>query len=127
MKAGLLFVAGLTLAGMFSPGQRAGASQLSPERLDVLDRRGYFTPQFKAATYDLVNAQKALAQAQAEQKSLKLQLPGLHQQADEAAAKAVALRQELARYDHPEENDFNALQAALNDSRAKAEDQIILA
>ena len=127
MKARLLFVAGLTLAGMFSPGQRAGASQLSPERLDVLDRRGYFTPQFKAATYDLVNAQKALAQAQAEQKSLKLQLPGLHQQADEAAAKAVALRQELARYDHPEENDFNALQAALNDSRAKAEDQIILA
>ena len=127
MKWGLPFMVAVAMVGVISPGQRADASQLSPERLDVLDRRGYFTPQFKAATHDLVNARQALAQANADQKTLNLQLPALQQQADETGAKAVALRQELARYDHPEENDFTALQAVVNDPAAKPEDQIVLA
>jgi len=105
----------------------AGAKDLSPERLDELDKRGYFTPDFKAATHGLVDALGALNQAEMEEKTLRQQLPSLQKQAAETEAKAVALRQELAKYDHPEENDFTALQSAMSDSVAQAKDQVILA
>lgn len=127
MKRRFLVAAMLALAGTMPPWEQARADQLSPEKLDVLDHRGYFTPQFKAAIHDLVDARQALAKTTAEKKSLDLQLPGLQRQAAETLAEAVALRQELARYDHPEENDFVALQALFNDPAAKPEDEIVLA
>jgi hypothetical protein len=127
MKRYFLSAVATAVLGVMSAGQRADAGQLSPERLNVLDQRGYFTPEFKQATHALVDAKHALEQASAEQKTLTKQLPGLQQQAAEAAAKAVALRQDLKKYDHPEENDFDALQAAINDAAAKTQDQIILA
>jgi len=113
---------GLTLI----PGH-ADSTQLSPERLDLLDQRGYFTPDFKAAVHDLVNARRALEQAKAEQAKFARDLPDLQTQAAEAEAKAVALRRELAKYEHPEETDFTALQNQMNDAGAKPEEQIALA
>ncbi|MEJ0001226.1 MAG: hypothetical protein WDO13_19960 [Verrucomicrobiota bacterium] len=101
--------------------------QLSPERLDVLDKRGYFTPSFKAAVHDLVETHQALAQAREDQKQLEHDLPDLQRQANEAQAKTVALRQELAKYDHPEENDFTVLEGRLNDPKVRVEDLIALA
>ena len=121
-----LVAAGAALGLTLIPGQ-ADSGQLSPERLDMLDQRGYFTPQFKAAVHDLVNARQALEQTKAEQAKLKLDLPDLQRQAAEAEAKTVALRQELATYDHPEETDFTALQNQMNATDAKPEEQVALA
>src|SRR5476649_186658 len=102
----LSVMAGLAALGLISLPGHAQSSQLSPERLDVLDQRGYFTPDFKAAVHDLVNARHALESANAEQAKLTRDLPDLQSQATEAEAKTVALRQELAKYQHPEETDF---------------------
>jgi hypothetical protein len=101
--------------------------ELSPERLDMLDKAGYFTPKFKAAVHDLVNADAELKQANTDQKDFTLELPALQKQADDAEAKTATLRTELATYEHPEETDFTALQTKLSDPNAKPEDQIALA
>jgi chromosome segregation ATPase len=105
----------------------ADSGQLSPKRLDMVDQMGYFTPGFKAAVHDLVDSKRALEQANDENKKLELELPGLQNQARAAQAKAVALRQELAKYEHPDETDFVALQNQMNDANTKLEDQIALA
>jgi hypothetical protein len=101
--------------------------QLSPERLDELDQLGYFTPAFKQAVRDYVSAKDALKDTKADQAKLELELPGLRQQASESQVKADALRQELAKYEHPEENDFTLLQAKMADHGAKPEEQLALA
>jgi hypothetical protein len=105
----------------------ADSGQLSPKRLDVLDRLGYFTPGFKSAVHDLVETKHALDQAKADQATLSRQLPSLQQQATDAEATASALRQELAKYDHPEESDYTALQTCMKNSSATLEDQTIQA
>lgn len=102
-------------------------SQLSPEKLDVLDRRGYFTPAFKAAVHDLANTQQALDQAKKEEKKLQGALPALQTQSTAAEAKVASLRQELTKYDHPDELDFVTLQNRMKDAKAKPEEQLVLA
>ena len=109
-----------------TPG-RADTGQLSPERLDVVDKMGYFTPGFKAAVHALVDSKQALEDATAEKAKLTRELPELQNQAMQAEAQAVALRQELAKYEHPDETDFTALQQRMNDSAAKPDEQIALA
>ena len=101
--------------------------KLSPERLDMVDQLGYFTPTFKAEVHDLIDSKTALAKAGDENHKLTLELPGLTQQATESQAKMTALRQELAKYEHPEETDFVALQALMKDPKAKLPDQIAMA
>jgi hypothetical protein len=125
--ASFALVAGWAALGLTCPPARADSGQLSPERLDKLDQLGYFTPAFKAAVHDLVESKQALAQAQRDQARFTADLPDLQKQATDAQAQMSALRQELARYDHPEENDFAALQQRMNDPAAKPEDQVILA
>jgi hypothetical protein len=126
-RIALSVAAGLAACCLTSTPGRADGGQLSPERLDVLDQLGYFTPGFKAAAHDLVNSKLALEQANAEQTKLTHELPDLERQAAESEAKAVALRRELAKYDHPEENDFVALQNRMSEADAKPEEQIALA
>jgi exonuclease VII large subunit len=109
-----------------APGHADG-KQLSPERLDMLDHLGYFTPGFKAAVHDLVNSKRALEQASAEQTKLTRDLPDLQEQATEIEAKAVSLRQELVKVEHPEETDFDALQKRMDAADAKLEERIALA
>jgi len=101
--------------------------KLSPELLDQYDRKGYFTPNFKAALYDYVDAREALDKAQVEQAKFEKDLPALEQQSAVAQAKTAALRQELARFDHPEEIDFTALQAKAKEAAAPAGEVIALA
>jgi hypothetical protein len=125
MKRPALILAG-ALAGLVPLGAHADR-QLSPELIDQYDHNGYFTPNFKEAIHELVDAREALDKAQAEQKKFEQDLPALEQQAAEAQAQTVALRQELAKYDHPDENDFAALQAKAQDPAAKDEDVIALA
>jgi hypothetical protein len=119
--------AGLAALGLAPLPAQADDKHLSPERLDMLDQHGYFTPGFKAVVHDLVNVTAGIKQANADQKELTQQLPDLKKQADDADAKTVVLRAELAKYDHPDETDFMALQARMTDATAKLEDQITLA
>ena len=126
MKISLAFLittSALALAAL--PG-RADV-QLSAEKLDMLDQLGYFTPGFKQEVHDLVDSKKALADAGNENHKLTLELPGLQQQAAAAQAKTAALRQELAKYEHPDETDFISLQILIKDPKAKVPDQIALA
>ncbi|HEV3270597.1 MAG TPA: hypothetical protein VGZ93_00280 [Candidatus Methylacidiphilales bacterium] len=120
----LAIVAALAVTGL---AHADSGGQLSPERLAMMDKLGYFTPGFKAAVHDLVDTKHALAQAKKEQLKLIVQLPDLQKQATEAEANTAALQQELARCEHPEETDFDALQKQMNDAGAKLEDQIALA
>ena len=101
--------------------------QLSPDLIDAYDRKGLFTPDFKQAIHDYVSAREQLQRAQEEQAKFEKDLPGLEQQVAEARAKTVALRQELARYDHPEESDFAVLQARMNDRSARPGEVVVLA
>jgi hypothetical protein len=123
----LLLLGGAAAWGWLGAPVARADSPLSPELLDQYDRRGYFTPNFKAAIQDLVDANEKLAQANAEQKKFQIDLPGVLQQAAAAQAKTAALRQELAKYDHPDQTDFLALQACVNDPSAKPSDVIALA
>ena len=122
----LLFCGAGTLAFLGQVSAHAD-KQLSPDLIDQYDHRGYFTPNFKQAVRDLVNAREQLQKAQGEQKKFEQDLPGLEQQVAEARAKTVALRQELAQYDHPEENDFTELQVRMNDPAAKPGEVLALA
>jgi len=117
----LLAAAGALL--WFGPAH-AAERKVSPELLDQYDRRGYFTPNFKAALKDMVQAHEALDKALDEQKKFERDLPALQKQAADAQAKTVALRQQLAVYDHPDENDFTALQGLVHDPAAKPADII---
>jgi hypothetical protein len=126
-RVALSVVAGLTACCLTSMPGHADGGQLSPERLDMLDQLGYFTPGFKAAAHDLVDSKHALEQTSAEQTKLTRELPDWQRQAAEAEAKVIVLRQELTKYDHPEENDFVVLQKRMNDAGAKPEEQIALA
>jgi uncharacterized protein Usg len=127
MKAHILILGIAGALAWLSPIAAHAAGTLSPELLDQYDRRGYFTPNFKAAIKDVVQAREALDQALAEQKKFEKDLPALQKEAADAQAKTVALQQQLAVYDHPDENDFNALQTLTHDSAAKPADVIALA
>ena len=105
----------------------ASNSQLSIEKLKVLDKRGYFTPGFKTVVHDLVDALKAEKDAQNEEKKLTLQLPDMQKQAAAAQAKTTAMREDLAKFEHPEETDFVALQARMKETAAPLEEQRALA
>ncbi len=122
-----LTVSALTLCLGSIRGEADAPRQLSPENLDMLDHVGIFTSDFKTGLHELVDSKRALEQASEENKKLKLELPGLQSQAQEAQARTVALRQELAKYEHPEETDFTALQARMNDASANPQDQIVAA
>ena len=100
---------------------------LSTDRLKMLEEHGFFPPAFKAAVHDFVDTQHNLAQVTADKAQLEKALPDLKAQEAQTAAKTVALRQELAKYDHPEENDFNTLQAKMKDPSTKPEDEVALA
>jgi len=126
-RVALSLVAGFAVLGLIPAQAQADGKHLSPENLDIVDKLGYFTPDFKAAVHDLVDTKHALGQAKAEQATLVAQLPDLQKQAVDAEAKADALRQELAKYEHPDETDFAALQQRMNDPGAKPEEQITLA
>jgi hypothetical protein len=122
------FLIGITGAlAWLSPMAAHADRKLSPELFDQYDRRGYFTPNFKTALIDMVQAHEALDKALAEQKNFEKDLPELQKEAADAQAKTVTLRQQLAVYDHPDENDFDALRKLIHDPAAKAGEVIALA
>ncbi len=124
MKPVLLVFAALLLPVALRAGD---GPQLSAARLDQLDQRGYFTPKFKAAVHNLVAAQQAAGEAKQQEAKLAATLPGLRQQAADLQARVAALHKELALYEHPEDSDYDALQAAMKNPAASADDRLKLA
>jgi hypothetical protein len=128
MKRRLLSFAMLAAAGFFLAQVNGRAdSQLSPERLDLLDQWGCFTPGFKAAVHDLVDAKQGIITAQKDEADLRQKLPDLQKQAAEAEVKVAVLQKELTGYEHIDESDFADLQKMMNEAGAKPEDQRVLA
>jgi len=123
----LVLPAGRAVSQSTSERLAKDAPQLSPERLDVLDRRGYFTPAFKAAVHELVNGRQTLEQAKTEEKQMRESLPDLQQQSTATEAKVADLRLELARYDHPDDVDLAVLQGLMKDAKAKPAAKLALA
>jgi hypothetical protein len=105
----------------------AQASNLSPERLEVLDQHGYFTPAFKQAVHDLVDTRQAVVQAKADEAKLQATLPALQKQGSDADAAVASLQKELAGYAHPEDADFDALQNAMKNPVETPQDRLVLA
>lgn len=129
MKRRLVSWVGVGVAGFFLaslPG-RADDSQLSPERLDLLDHLGCFTPGFKAAVHELVDSKQAIVTAKMDEKKFSGELPDLQKQVADAEAQAAQLHQELDSYDHGAETDFAALQGGMKNAGAKPEDQLVQA
>ncbi len=127
MQRYVRILAGACAAALLGSMAAHADKQLSPELLNQYDREGYFTPKFKTALIDMVEAHEALDKALSEQKKFDRDLPALQQQAADAQAKTVALQQQLALYDHPDETDFTALEAQVHDPAAKPDDVIALA
>jgi len=98
---------------MLSQAAHADAPKLSPQRLDLLDRRGYFTPAFKQAVRDMVNAKQAVVEAKAEQQKLNGELPDLQRQVAESDGKVQGLQKQLSDLDHIDESDFAELQKTM--------------
>ncbi len=100
---------------------------LTVTQIQTLEKRGWITPAFEAASRDLLAARDDARQAKADEASLSATLPALRQKVAVEDQKVAALQAELARYDHPDETDFAALQASLKDASAKPQDQMALA
>lgn len=128
MKRRFLSFAMPAAAGFFLAQMNGRAdAQLSAERLDVLDKWGCFTPGFKVAVHDLVDAKQAAVTAKKDEAELGRKLPDLQKQAADAEAKTAALQKELADYEHTDDSDFDELQKKMNEAGAKPEDQRVLA
>jgi peptidoglycan hydrolase CwlO-like protein len=102
-------------------------ARLSPDRLGVFARHGYFTPAFQDAARALVASHQTLVAAKAENDQLKGQLPSLQEKLQAAQAKVALLRQELDTYEHADDLDFAALQAELQRPGAALPGQLALA
>lgn len=101
--------------------------ELSSQRLNVLDQRGYFPPALKSATQSLVAARQEVARARQEKKKFTAELPELRRQSNEAISQTARLRKELELYTHPEEADFDALQSAMKNPSVAPEQRLGLA
>jgi flagellar hook-length control protein FliK len=102
-------------------------AQLSPDRLDLLDKRGYFTPAFKKAVHDLVDARKEVVDAKVEQKKLEDELPDLEKQVRDAEDKVKDARKQFDALNHVDETEFVELQKKMGDTTVTLEEQRILA
>ena len=109
------------------PLQAQADSQLSPQRLDLLDERGYFTPEFKTAIHHLVDAREAVSARSDAEAQLKATLPDLAKRSAEATAQAAALRETLALYTHPEVSDLETLEDAMKNPAIAPEQRLALA
>ena len=128
MNRSLLFFASLVAALLgLTPGNGLADSQLSSERLDVLDQWGCFTPGFKAAVHEFVDVKKSIVAAKNDETVFSQKTPDLQKQAADAEAKVAALQKESALYDRSDESDFAALKKIMSDTGASPEEQRVLA
>ena len=100
---------------------------ISAARIDLLDQRGYFTPRCKQALVDLVEAQEALLKSRSESARTAAYLPSLQTEERQTSAQVEDLKKELALYQHPEDDDFAALQSAAQDQASSLEKKLDLA
>ena len=123
MKALVLLLAGT----MLLPFVARADDTFSASQIAALQRRGWLTPKFQAAARDLITAKEAANDTAAEQANFKAQQPALQQSVAAEDAKVAQLKADLARYDHPDETDFTALQDAMKNTALQPNDQLALA
>jgi hypothetical protein len=123
-KYGSLLLIVLSLAAIPC---RAAEPEISADKLNMLDRLGYFTPAFKQAVHDLVAAKQAVVDAKAEEEKLKAELPDLEKQVAEANGRVEGLQKQFSDLDRLDETDFTELQAKMNDASAPLQDKVKLA
>lgn len=99
----------------------------SASEIEVMQHRGWVTPGFEAAARKLIDAKQGARDADADAAKLKAQQPALEKSVAAEDAKVAELKADLARYDHPDETDFTALQEAMKNPTAKPGDQVALA
>jgi hypothetical protein len=124
--AAILFAC-IVLAPLAGRGADTTNDLLTQTQIETMERNGWLTPQFEAAARELIEAKETLKTADDDRTKLELKLPALQKTAATEDAKVSKLKDELAHYDHPDETDFTALQAAMKDSSAKIEDRLALA
>jgi hypothetical protein len=100
---------------------------LTPTQIRTMEQRGWITPEFEAASRELLDAQDSAKKATDDQARLDADMPALQNKTSAEDAKVAALKAELARYAHPEETDFVALQKVMHDSSAPLQDQMAVA
>jgi hypothetical protein len=100
---------------------------LSASQIETLQNWGWVTPEFQGAATKLIDARQSGQTAQDEVDKLTADRPGLEKSVAEEDGKVAQLKADLARYDHPDETDFTALQDAMKNTTAKTEDQEALA
>jgi Ca2+-binding RTX toxin-like protein len=100
---------------------------LTSTQIATMERRGWITPDFEAASRELIDARAAAQKAQDDQANLEAAMPDLENKVAAEDKKVAALQAELARYDHPDEADFTVLQAALKNGSMPTQDQMALA
>ncbi len=125
MKRTLLLLALAGAASLLSRADDPGPFTAS--QLEELDHQGYLTPAFASAARELIEARQAQRDGQAEQEQLKESLPALERQAAAEEGKVAELKEELSRYDHPDDADLAALQAVMKNPAATPEEQLALA
>jgi len=130
MKALILLLIGILLAPLVGRADDKSSSSdnyLTASQIEVMQRKGWITPQFEAAARELIDANQTLKTADGDRTKLELQLPDLEKTATTEDAKVAKLKDELAHYNHPDETDFTALQNAVKDPAARTDDQMALA
>ena len=122
MKAAALLLAAVLMAPL-----AVRADMLTPTQIEALQRKGWITPEFEAATHRLIDAQADAQKAKDDEAALEAKLPNLQKSADTEDAQVARLKTELEHYAHPDETDFAALLEAMKDTAAKPVDQMALA
>jgi hypothetical protein len=127
MRTAAFLFACILLVPLAGRGADTDNDLLTQTQIETMQRNGWLTPEFEAAARELIEAKETLKTADSDRTKLELTLPGLEKSASAEDAKVARLKDELAHYDHPDETDFTALQAAMKDGSAKTEDQLALA
>jgi len=130
MRTLALLLSGLVLAPLVSRADDKTSdtdNYLTASQIEVLQHKGWITPQFEAAARELIEAKETLKNADGDRIKLETTLPDLEKTATTEDAQVAKLKDELTHYDHPDETDFTALQNAMKDPAAKPDDQMALA
>ena len=109
------------------PSNAHADTTLTASQIEGLEHRGWITPAFEAAAHKLIEAKQTAQQAKADEEKLEQQLPNLQKGVTVEDVKVAQLQAQLARYDHPDENDFTALQGAMKNSAVKPSYRLTLA
>lgn len=96
------------------------------QRVNELDKIGYFPPSFKKAIHTLIDTQIATQKAQDEASTLSDKIPSLEKQVTDAQAQLDALQKKWDSLSTTQEVQFSQIKSKLNDPKTSADDLVPL-